>query len=135
MIMSRRVRPPWGSRDKVQDNFPILKISKFDIGLIKMLFYSVAKVEPLFFFCFFLPLVLKMKIWSRGIDYLVKTLSANLDCAFRKSYAVTTRKPITVFNHDIFLCLQFICCAFCSDLKSENMRDFVQSGRKRWRRI
>ena len=22
-----------------------------------------------------------MKIWSRGIDYLVKTLSANLDCA------------------------------------------------------
>ena len=64
---------------------------------------------------------------------------------FRKSYAVTTRTPVTeyklveylvniyvmwlkkvsavinvhfmVFEDDIFLCLQIICCAFCSDLK------------------
>ena len=29
------------SRDKIQDNFPIMKISKFDIRLIKMLLCSV----------------------------------------------------------------------------------------------
>ena len=40
------------------------------------------------------------------------------------------------FKHDIFLCLQFICCAFCSDLKSENMRDsYAQRWSKKWRSI
>ena len=120
-----------------------------------MLFCFVAKVEPL---------VSKMKIWSRCIDCLVKTLSTNLDFAFRKTYAVTTRKQITayklaehlinvylmlfkkihvvinvvhlmVFKHDIFLCLQFICCEFRSNLKSKNMRDSVLSGRQEERRI
>ena len=133
-----RLDPQWGFKEKIPDNFPIFKISKLDIGLIKMLFCSVAKVEPL---------VLKLKILSRCIDCLVKTLSNNLDCAFRKSYAVTTWTPITAyklveylvgllfknnnivinvlfmfFKNGISLCLQFICCVFCSDLKSENMR-------------
>ena len=27
-----------------------------------------------------------------------------------------------VFKHDIFLCVKFVFCAFCSDLKKENMR-------------
>ena len=67
-------------RDNIQDNFSILKISKFDIWLIKMLFFSIAKVEPL---------VLKMKIWSCLI---------NLDCAFRKSYAITTSTPTTTYE-------------------------------------
>ena len=76
--------------------------------------------------------------------------SSNLDWAFRKSYAVTTWTPITtyklveyitnihlmlfkkihvvikvhftVFKHDIFLCVKFVFCAFCSDLKKENIR-------------
>ena len=39
--------PQWGSRDRIQDNFPILKIPKFDIGLMKMLFCSVAIIEAL----------------------------------------------------------------------------------------
>ena len=81
MIMSKDLDLQWGSRDKIQGNFPILKISKFDIGLIKMLFCSVAKVEPL---------VLKMKIWSCFIVLL--------DCAFRKSYAVTAWPSIIAFK-------------------------------------
>ena len=102
-----------------------------------------------------------MFCWSNCIDCLVKTLSTNLVCTFRKFYTVTTWALITaykpeylscwlnvikknrvaisvhlkVFNHDIFLCLQFICCVFCSDLKSENMRDSVQKGWKKWRSI
>ena len=59
MIMSRGLEPQWGLREKIQDNFLILKMSKFDIGL------ETAKVEPL---------ILKMKIWSPCIDCLVKTL-------------------------------------------------------------
>ena len=77
-----------------------------------------------------------MFCWSRcSVDCLVKTLSTNFVCTFRKSYTVTTWTPITaykpeylsrwlnvikenhvvvsvhlmVFNHDILLCLQFIC--------------------------
>ena len=45
MIMSRGLDPQEGPRDKIQENLPVLKISKFDTGLIKMLFCSVAKVE------------------------------------------------------------------------------------------
>ena len=114
-----------------------------------MLFSSVAKVEPL---------VLKSN-HVLFIDCIIKALSTNLGCIFRKSYEVTTWTPITayklveylvnihlmlfkeihvvlnvhcmVFKHDIFLCLQFICYAFCSDLKSENMRDSVQQGTKK----
>ena len=80
----------------------------------------------------------------------------NLYCTFRKSYRVTWWTPITayklveyltnihlmlfkknhvatdvhfmVFKHDIFLCLQLICCVFCSNLKNENIRDSVQRG-------
>ena len=40
-----------------------------------------------------------------------------------------------VFKRDIFLCLQFICCVFCSELQSENMRDSVQRGDKKWSSI
>ena len=59
--------PQWESKDKVWDNFPVSKISKFDSRLIKMLFCSVA------YFVLLQLLVLKMKIWSRCIDCLVKT--------------------------------------------------------------
>ena len=65
------------------DNFSIFKISKFDIGLIKKLFCSVAKVEPL---------ILKINLIM--LHCLVKTLSTNLTCASRKSYAVMTWTPI-----------------------------------------
>ena len=70
--MSSGIRHQWGFRDKIQDNFPLLTISKFDIGLIKMLFCSVANMEPL-----------KMRIWLHCIDHLAKTLSTNSDCAFK----------------------------------------------------
>ena len=40
-----------------------------------------------------------------------------------------------VFKYDIFLCLQIICFVFCSNLKSENMRDSVQQGSKKWKSI
>ena len=40
MIMSRGLEPQWGLREKIQDNFLILKMSKFDIGL------ETAKVKP-----------------------------------------------------------------------------------------
>ena len=142
------VVPQLGSMDKIQDNFRILKISKFDISLIKMLVCYVAKMKPL---------VSKEKIWSRCIGCLVKTSSTNLDCTYAKSYAVNNMDTIysmqtsrishniqwmlfkkivvnnvhfMVFKHHIFLCLQFICCAFCSNLKSENLRDSVQRGVK-----
>lgn len=51
-----------------------------------MIFYSIAKVEPL---------VLKRKIGPCCIDCLVKILSTNLDCIFRKSKAITMWAPIT----------------------------------------
>ena len=54
-----------------------------------MLFCSLAKVKPL---------VLKMKISLCCIDCLVKTLSTNLDCTFRKSYALTRWTPITAYK-------------------------------------
>ena len=40
-----------------------------------------------------------------------------------------------VFKYDIFLCLQIICFVSCSNLKSENMRDSVQRGSKKWKSI
>ena len=53
---------------------------------------------------------------------------------FKKIHTVIN-VPFMTFKHDIFLCFQFICCAFCSDLKNENMRDSVQRGCKKWRSI
>ena len=47
------VSPPMRVQGQNLGQVPILKISKFDIGLIKMLFCPIAKVEPL---------ILKMKI-------------------------------------------------------------------------
>ena len=85
MIMSKAVRPEWGSRDKIEDTFPVLTISEFDIELIKMLLCSVAKVLRKF------DHVVK-------IDCLVKTLSTDLHCTFRKSYTVTTWTPITSYK-------------------------------------
>ena len=58
-------------------------------GLIKALFCSVAEMEPLF---------LKGNICSCCIDCSVKTLSTNLDCIFRKSFAITTLKPISEYK-------------------------------------
>ena len=45
--------PPMRVQGQNLEQVPILKISKFDIGLIKMLFCPIAKVESL---------ILKMKI-------------------------------------------------------------------------
>ena len=118
--------------DKIQDNFPILKISKSVIGLIKILFCSAGKVEPF---------ILKRQIWLCCICCLVTTFS---------TFAVTLWTPVTVyklleclvnihfmlfriifvvinvyfivFKYDFFL--QFIFCAFYC--KSENVRNFVQ---------
>ena len=86
MIMSTRVRSPMSVQGQNTGQISILKILKFDIGLIKILFCSVAKVEPL---------VLKRKIWLCCIDCFIKTLSTNLDSTFRKSYAVMIRTPVT----------------------------------------
>ena len=136
-----------GVQGQKQGQFSNVEDFKCGIKLIKLLFCSVAKEEPL---------VLKRKIWSRCI---VRTLSTNLNCTLRKYYTVTTQTPIAayelveylvnmylmvfekiyviinvhfmVFKHDIFLCLQIICFAFCSDLKNENMRDSVQQGCKK----
>ena len=132
----------------MRDNFSILKISQLDIR--PKCYFAVAKVKPL---------VLKMKIDC--IHCFVKTVSINFDSTFKQSHAVTTWTPITAYKlleylinihsldviqkknnvvinvhlivckHDIFLCLKFIDCAFCSDLKSENIRDSVQRGRKK----
>ena len=143
MIMwSGGLDPKREARDKCKDIFPILKISKFDIGIIQMLFCCVAIVEPS---------VLKRKIWSRCIDCLVEILSMILPCAFWKSYAVTWAS-ITAYklveylvnihlilfkNVDVVINVHFmvsksdiflVCNLFVvqnSDLKSKNMRDFV----------
>ena len=49
---------------------------------------------------------------------------------FKKNH-VAINVHFMVLKHDIFLCLKFICCAFCSDLKSENIRDSVHRGPKK----
>ena len=115
------VDPQWGSRDRIQDNFLIWTISKFDIGLIKMLFCSVAIVEA----------KNENLITWYWLSY----------SAFRTSYAVATWAPITayklieylvkihlillkksclinvhimVFKHNTFLCLQLFVVRFAA---------------------
>ena len=72
---------------------------------------------------------LKVKIWSCCIDCLIKTSSTNLDCTFRKFYAVAKWTPISacrlveyLFNHhlmlfkkiDVVIGLQAWYCSLCA---------------------
>ena len=70
--------PHWGSSDIVQDNYPILKIWHWTNENITLFYCKCGalgfKNENLMLYC------------------LIKTLSTNLNCAFRKSYVVTTYK-------------------------------------------
>ena len=82
MIINRKggegLVPHWGSSDIVQDNYPILKIWHWTNENVTLFYCKCGalgfKNENLMLYC------------------LIKTLSTNLNCAFRKSYVVITYK-------------------------------------------
>ena len=51
------------------------------------------------------------------VEYLI-----NIHLMLFKKNHVVIKFHFTVFKHEIFLCVKFVFCAFCSDLKKENMR-------------
>ena len=71
--------PHWGSSDTVQDNYPILKIWHWNNENVTLFYCKCG--------------ALGFKNENLIMLYcLIKTLSTNLNCAFRKSYVVTTYK-------------------------------------------
>ena len=93
-----------------------------------MLFCSVAKAELL---------VIKSNksyeftTWTSITTYKLVEYLVDIHLMLFKKIHVVINVHFMVFKHDIFLCLQFIYCAFCSDLNHENMRDSVQQERKK----
>ena len=73
--------PQWGSWDKIAKKYSILKISKAEFGLIKVLFYHFILLSRIIFMVlFWRALGFEKENSIKCIDSLVKMFSTNLDC-------------------------------------------------------